>query len=129
MKGTLHHSGSKYRILKKQQFTHALQALDRLEEGSIRLPESVCRRIWQAVHEVKQARLDWMIQHQDTVHIVPGHSTKLTSREIIRDAFLGMMELSREDSAPSPKISSNRKKNQKSRKKSTKMKNSFQWNQ
>lgn len=96
MKACLYHSGTRYRTLKRQQFNTALDALDHLEEGSIRLPENVCRRIWQAVQEVKQARQDWLFQHHEQVHITPGTPPKLTSGQIIRDTFLQLMQLSRQ---------------------------------
>lgn len=78
MNGSLHHSGARYRISKKRHFSEAISALSQLDEGSIRLPESVCHHIWRAVQEVHKARQEWLFQHRGEVHNPWDSSFQLT---------------------------------------------------
>jgi hypothetical protein len=69
----LHTSTRRFRALKQQHFHKALEALRKLDQGSLRLPTEVCGSIWKGVSEIQKAHENWMVQYHC---IVQNHLKK-----------------------------------------------------
>lgn len=60
-------STKQFRYLKKKQFALAIEALEKLDYGSLRLPDEIRLTIEQIAHDLEEVQKSWIVSYQGSV--------------------------------------------------------------